>query len=102
MDVTLDVRDMIISATCIEVWVPIAQWAELAVGEYCVNPEAAVSVDANCSMKMSFDGGNVSIIESDHSPESELTRQCDEERLFVDVHDVDDQCKAGVCCGNVQ
>ena len=50
---------------------------------------------------MSFDGGDVSIIEGDYGPEAELPGQGDKERLFVDVHDVNDQCKTWVCSGNV-
>ena len=87
---------MIISTASVKIGVPLTHGAEFTIGENGMDVETSMPVDGDCGVEMALDGGDVTIIEGNYGPESELSGQCDKERLLVDVHNVDNQCETGV------
>ena len=90
-DATFDIRYVFILCCCVETWEQGSQWFKLIVPHYCADGKSTWLVEFHNILKLTADCGNSSVWENFNCDEFDMPWDGDEERNFVNEHDINTQ-----------
>ena len=90
-DASFDVGDMLISSSCVEHWKMGTDGLEFMVSKDSGHRKSSLAIDFYDTFGFLHNSCDVPVGQSFDSDKLQISGNCDEERNFVDEHDVDTQ-----------